>query len=79
MAALTFSDFLDLLSGRQPLPANGSVGYSLPLSHSQLQELVPLLQEHQQLRGLKLRGCRLDDVAAEALVSKPLSSFVVFN
>lgn len=74
-APLTFTDLVTLLRGEQPLPDNRCVVYSLPLSHTQAAALVPLLQEGdsdqapaaQRVRGLKLRGCALDDQVAEHL------------
>ena len=72
--ALTFDELTSLLRGQQPLPESRCLAYGLPLSHKQLLELVPLLQDDEQLRGLKLRGCRLDDEAAESV-----SRVVAFN
>jgi hypothetical protein len=64
---LTFEDLVAVLKGEQPLPEGGQLAYSLPLSQRQVKELVPLLQDHEGVRGLRLRGCRLDDVAAAEL------------
>ena len=66
MGPLTFPDLVAVLRDG-PLPASGVVAYSLPLSPAQMAELVPLLQDARGLRGLRLRGCKLDDAAAEQL------------
>lgn len=72
--ALTFEELTSVLRGEQLLPESRCLAYGLPLSHKQLLELVPLLQDDEQLRGLKLRGCRLCDEAAESV-----SRVVAFN
>lgn len=64
---LTFDDLVAVLNGQQPLPLGGQLAYSLPLSQRQVKELVPLLQDHEGVRGLRLRACQLDDVAAAEL------------
>lgn len=74
MAPLTFVDLLAVLKGEVPPPDSRALVFSLPLSHRQLKELTPLLQENQWLRSLKLRGCRLDNDAANEL-----SRGVAFN
>lgn len=74
MATLTLPDLVAQLRGEQPLPENKCASYSLPISAAQLAELVPLLQENEQLRGLKLRGCRLDCAAAQEI-----SRAIAFN
>ena len=70
--ALTFAELTALLRGEQPLPESRCLAYSLPLSHKQLVELVPLLQDNVELRGLKLRGCGLCNEAAD-FVSRALA------
>lgn len=83
MAPLTFEELKAILRGEQPLPANRALSFTLPLTAAQAQELGKLLVEGLQSdeddetagpRLLKLRGCRLDDDAAE-----DLSRAIAFN
>lgn len=64
---LTFDELLEALSGQRELPPSRTLAYSLPLSTEQVSALVPLLQDSDELVGLKLRGCRLEDEHCEAL------------
>lgn len=73
--ALTYEDLAAQVAGQQPLPESGVLAYAGGrLSARQVSDLVEGLVELGGLRALKLRGCSLDDEAAEQL-----SRVVAFN
>lgn len=60
-------ELLDQLSGRAPLPEDGGLRCSCPLTKREVQSLASLLTDHQEVRSLYLRGCGLDDACADIL------------
>lgn len=63
---LTLDDLRAALAGERPTESR-NLAYSLPLSATQVADLTPLLQDNKELHGLRLRGCKLDDEAADNL------------
>ncbi|KAK9817966.1 hypothetical protein WJX72_005058 [[Myrmecia] bisecta] len=77
MAVQSLQHVLDVLSGTTRCPVSNFVSFTGELSTQQLLLLATALQANQQLAGLRLKGCKLDDDAAKILGSAVSSNLTL--
>ncbi|KAL0054269.1 hypothetical protein WJX82_006404 [Trebouxia sp. C0006] len=73
----TFTDVLDILTGRSPPPVSRFLSYSGQLSPQQIQSLADAIRNSSVQGGFRLKGCLLGDSGAEILASALASNQVI--
>ncbi|KAL0025767.1 hypothetical protein WJX77_010221 [Trebouxia sp. C0004] len=73
----TFTDVLDILTGRSPPPVSRFLSYSGELSPQQIQGLAEAIKGSSVQGGFRLKGCLLGDSGAEILASALASNRMI--
>ncbi|KAL0033113.1 hypothetical protein WJX79_004107 [Trebouxia sp. C0005] len=73
----TFTDVIDILTGRSPPPVSRFLSYSGKLSPQQIQGLADAIKVSSVQGGFRLKGCLLGDSGAEILASALASNRMI--